>query len=234
LARHEKSVSSDNRLLLRKADAMVAYGKPAEALEILMHNKFPLCEGKILPRLLFEDACWQMSEYCKSKGTIEEALSYLMKPLEYPENLGVGKPAANMETEWYWRCGKLCQEKGDGDQALEFYKKGTEGGSAIPINFFPLKNLVWQHDSEMIELPVWLNILFRGACFKELGQIQEYRKLYTQIKGFLDTKKQEQRTDEPEVIVLNNLIHTLEGNQSKTTSNVPGTISYFRLLQTVF
>jgi tetratricopeptide (TPR) repeat protein len=227
---HADLASSDKRLLLRKADALVSLGKAEEAMEILLKNSFPLCEGKILPRLLFEDACWQIAERHRENNDFDKALENMMKPMAYPENLGVGKPASNMEAEWFWRCGKLCQEKGNQEKANEFFKRGADPGNGIPIDFFPLKNLVWQHDSEMIELPVWINILFRADCLKELQMQDESEKTFSYARSFIEDKLKEERENEPELKVLKHLLDVLSGEKTES-SWTPQKIPYTRFLQ---
>ncbi|MBN1445885.1 MAG: DUF5107 domain-containing protein [Candidatus Omnitrophica bacterium] len=169
IRRHGQKFNKDYRLLLRKAETLLAAGQPEEALEILEKNTFSLCEGKMFPRLLFEEACRQIGDKYKAKKNFKKALEYFMKPFEYPENLGVGKPAANMECEWYWRCGMPCKETGDNARAMDFFRKGTEPGNAIEIDFFPLKNLIWQHDPEIPEPAAERNETFRILCFKGLA-----------------------------------------------------------------
>ena len=93
-----------------------------------------------------------MGEKSLREQNIDRALEYFMKPLEYPENLSVGKPAANMECEWYWRCGMLCKENGDDARAREFFGKGAEKGDSIDIDFFSLKKIIWQHDPPVEDL----------------------------------------------------------------------------------
>ena len=207
--KHETLVKADKRLLLRKAACFVKAEKPEDALEILMDNSFPLCEGKILPRLLFEDSCRQLGERYRKSKNFEKALEYFMKPLAYPENLGVGKPAANMEAEWFWRCGGLCSENGKKKEAEEFFRNGTCAGSGIPIDFFPLRNLVWQHGPEMIELPVWTNILFRAACSKELGNVDEFKNTASLVCDFIMAKKQEKRDDYSDIRTLERIYNSL-------------------------
>ncbi len=207
--KHKDLIESDKRLLLRRAACLVKAESPEDALDILMNNSFPLCEGKILPRLLFEDACRQLGERHRESKNFEKVLMYFMAPLKYPENLGVGKPAANMESEWFWRCGRLYLENGKKKKAEEFFKKGADIGFGIPIDFFPLRNLVWQHGPEMIELPVWINILFRAACFKELGNMREFKSTVSFVCDFIKSKKLEKRENYTDIRILEKIYNCL-------------------------
>jgi len=175
IKKHGRKFNNDYRLLLRKTDALLTAGQPEEALEILEKNIFSLCEGKLFPRLLFEEACRQIGEKYRREKNLKKALEYFMKPFDYPENLSVGKPAANMECEWYWLCGTVCKEAGDNARAREFFRKGTEKGHAIEIDFFPLKKLIWQHDSEIPDPAAKRNETFRSLCFKMHGKNRDWR-----------------------------------------------------------
>lgn len=232
LEKHENTVLLDKRLLLRKADALVSAARPEEAMEILENNRFPLCEGKILPRLLYEDACWQLAERLKEIKKPDEALAYLMRPLAYPENLGVGKPAANMTAEWHWRCGKHCLDNGDHRRAEEFFKNGTDAGEGIPIDFFPLKKLVWTHDNESIDVAAWLNLLFRMLCCLELKMDYEYENLYFLIKSFLDSNAEENRLDEREPALLKFFFDAITGGKSDTPPELANKVLYSRIFKT--
>jgi len=179
---HSRIFDRDERLLLRKADSLLAAGKAEGALDIIENNTFHLCEGHSFPRVIYEGACRMLGERYRKKRNFEKALEYFSRPLEYPENLGVGKPAANMECEWYWRCGMVCREKGDNARAKDFFRRGSEKGDGIDIDSFPLKKLVWQHDTEVPNPRVQSNTFFRALCFKMLGRKTEYLRLLSLSK----------------------------------------------------
>jgi len=232
--KHKHTVSLDNRLLLRKADALISASMPDDALEILINNQFSLCEGKILPRLLYEEACWQVAERFRKEKKFDNALEYLMKPLEYPEHLGVGKPTANMEAEWYWRCGQLCIEKGDGERAEKFFRSGIKKGGEISIDFFPLRKLVWQHDDEMLDLNVLLNLIFRAECYKSLDMNSEYSNIISQLREFIATKTEGRaRLKEPEIMIIAALIDPGCKLKTKDINKIRMKIPHGRMLTTI-
>ncbi|MCK5844490.1 MAG: hypothetical protein KAG97_07265, partial [Victivallales bacterium] len=137
---------SDNRLMIRRASALLAAGKPEETLEILRNNTFHLCEGKMYSRSIHINACLQISEKFARQKDYQIALSYAEQALDYPENLGVGKPAANLDSEIFVRCGELCEKTGNTAKAAEYFQKAAEPGGGIDIDFFPLRELEWRHD----------------------------------------------------------------------------------------
>jgi len=170
LSQNKELAYKDKRLLLRMVSALVANEKCEEALNILRNNSFILCEGKVLPRLLFEASCRTLGEECLSHGDLDNALDYYKMPLEYLENLGVGKPSANMESEWWWRAGKILQSQGRIDEAKKYFQSGAEAGDDIGVDFFPLKEIVWEHGPASIDIRYLENESFQLLCATELEE----------------------------------------------------------------
>ena len=199
LRKNEEIVCKDKRLLLRKASALIALDYCEEALKILKTNKFPLCEGKVLPRLLYEEACCKLGDRCAAEENVETALAYYKIPLEYPENLGVGKPSRNMEAEWWYRAGKLLKKTGNIKEAKKFFRNGAKKGNGIDIEFFPLRNIIREHEPDTIDIYYWLNEVFRALCLKETGKAGEWKNILNRVDSFADSKIAEGRKNEPEV-----------------------------------
>ena len=197
--KNKETVGSDRRLLLRLASALIAKSCPEEALKILQTNRFPLCEGKVLPRLLYEEACCIIGDKYFEKGDMEKTLIYYKMPLKYPENLGVGKPSRNMEAEWWYRAGILLKKTGNIKESDKFFRNGGKKGNGIKIEFFPLKNIVWEHEPDTIDIYYWINEVFRALCLRKIEKTVEAERILKRANYFADSKIAEGRRDEPEV-----------------------------------
>ena len=215
LRENNKIVQNDPRLLLRLASALIASGCCEEALKILKANKFPLCEGKVLPRLLYEEACCMLGNKYVKKGDTKSALTYYQMPLEYPENLGVGKPSRNMEAEWWYRAGMYLKETGSSKEAKRFFRNGAERGDGIDIEFFPLRNIIWEHELDTIDIYFWINEFFHALCLKEIKEISKENKILRGIESFVDSKIAEGRKNEQEVNLIKALVLYLNNNKRK-------------------
>jgi tetratricopeptide (TPR) repeat protein len=144
-------------------------GKYNEAREILLNNHFPLCEGKMLPRILFEEICEYMGKKALAEERYEDALKEFSYALEYQENLGTGKPDSNMEAKWHYFLGKTYNAIGDSAKAIECFKNGMATDNKLGINFFPLKDIVWEHEEDMVDTYLWENRIYIGKCQKACG-----------------------------------------------------------------
>ena len=216
LMENDEIVQKDPRLLLRLASALIASGYCEEAMKILKANKFPLCEGKVLPRLLYEEACCKLGDRYAKKGDIKKTLIYYQMPLKYPENLGVGKPSRNMEAEWWYRGGMHLKETGSSKEAKRFFRNGAKKGDGIEIEFFPLRNIIWEHEADTIDIYFWINEFFRVLCLKEVREVSKENKILRGIESFIDSKIAEGRKNEPEVSLIKALIFYIKNEKKKS------------------
>ncbi|MDD5598527.1 MAG: DUF5107 domain-containing protein [Victivallaceae bacterium] len=206
LRNNDLLVTGDGRLLLRRAAALLAAGKYEATLDILKRNTFHLCEGKSLPRIIFEDAVRGLGEKALQRKDKLSALEYFRMPLEYPENLGVGKPAENMVSEWHWRCGNIIQETCRPAEAAAYFAKGAEKGVFIEFNFFPLKDIVWEHSEDLVDAKHWINLIYRALCMGKTGDTSNSKRTLRQVEGFLKRKKIEKQENSPEIIKIRKIL----------------------------
>jgi len=206
LKSHEAMVRADRRLLLRLASACAAHGELDEALEILASGQFPLCEGKMLPRLIYEDLCRARGEQYAEAGEWQQAVEWFSKPLDYPENLGTGKPAGNLEAEWCYRAAEALGGAGDEAEARSLLRQGAEPDRVLRIDFFPLKHLVWEHPGDTIDLYVWRNRIYRAKCCDALGQVGPRDAILAEVQSLVREKVDGGRGDESEVQMLRRML----------------------------
>ena len=216
LKKNKEIIYGDRRLLLRLASAFIATSHCEEALKILKANKFPLCEGKVLPRLLYEESCCKLGDKFASEKNLDSALTYYKMPLKYPENLGVGKPSRNMEAEWWYRTGAILKEIGDNKEAEKYFKNGAKKGDGIDIEFHPLKNIILEHPPDTINVHLWINEFFRILCLREIGEVEQGEKILNEMNFFIDNKVAEGRENEIEVQFIKSLLFHIKGIKKKT------------------
>ncbi len=209
-------VQKDRRLLLRFASACVAGKRYTEALKILESGRFPLCEGKMLPRLLYEEACCRQGNAYAANNDLQKTLYYYRMPLKYPENLGTGKPSCNLEAEWWFRSGKILEKLGRPALAQRYFRNGGLKGDGIDVEYFPLKKLVLEHQPDVVDIYYWINYYFRILCLQENREDLTAQKLLRKMASFAEVKLREGRGDETEIRLLQALTFHVRGDRQKT------------------
>lgn len=198
----EEIIEKDSRLKLSMVKACLSNDMPEKAYSLLSNGNFCLCEGKMLSRILYEDACEKLAQKAFDCNQYEEAAEHYLKATEYPENIGIGKPSANKEAEWFFKAGKAYEKAKLEEKASDCFIKGAEKGDFLDIDFFPLKNMIWQADWEKIDVRYWKNLIFRGACLQIIEQQAEADKIFSRVKKYLDFLTETGRIDNPETVLL--------------------------------
>ncbi len=85
-------VKADFRVRLKYANYLVDVGQEDQALEILLNHAFHPWEGWNAGREVYLRALHQRADRHFASGRYEEAIADLRQAMEYPENLGTGKP----------------------------------------------------------------------------------------------------------------------------------------------
>lgn len=142
--RQQSLVEGDSRAKLAFVKVLLAVGRAREAYTIMRENNFSLCEGKMLSRELYEQSCAALASQALTDGNFKLAAEYYLQATEYPENIGIGKPAANKEARWYLRAGEAYARCGMEPEAQDCYQRGKASGNGIDIDFFPLRQIIWE------------------------------------------------------------------------------------------
>jgi predicted Zn-dependent protease len=215
----EETIEQDSRLELALIRACLKNDAPEKAYSLLLEGNFCLCEGKMQSRILYENACEKMALNMLCDNRIKEAAGFYLKAAEYPENIGIGKPAANREAEWFFKAGKIYEKAGMKNKALESYKMGAEKGDFLDIDFFPLKNILWEAEWERIDVRYWKNLIYRAACLRETEKIEEANKLFSKIEEYLEFLMETERSDTSEVVSLSSTKEKFTGKKETVTSS---------------
>jgi tetratricopeptide (TPR) repeat protein len=199
----EQMIENDSRLKLSYVKACLANNLPEQASEQLTNGNFSLCEGKMLSRSLYEQVCQALAEKALLKKDFILAAKMFLQATEYPENIGVGKPANNKEAEWFFKAGTAYDKAGNENAAVECFKQGALKGDFLDIDFFPLKNILQEAAWDKIDVRYWKNLIYRMHCFRYLNKNDETKKLSDKIKNYLAFLVSSRRENSDEYIKLN-------------------------------
>jgi Tfp pilus assembly protein PilF len=201
-ANREQMIENDSRLQLALVKAQLANGFPEKAWEILKNNNFSLCEGKMLSRSLYEQTCMALAEKAMRHKNFTEAAEMFLQAAHYPENIGIGKPSNNKEAEWFFKAGMAYNKAGKHGIAVKCFKQGAEEGNFLDIDFFPLKNVLWEAKADKIDIRYWKNLIFRMHCLYYLNEDIKAGKLLAKIEQYLTFLKNTQRKYSTEYKIL--------------------------------
>lgn len=116
-----ESVKTNFNSLLSRAKFLVDAGQYTEALNILKNNTFLPWEGWTGARQVYVTALQKRAEGLMSEEKYEEAIADLETAMEYPENLGTGRPASPLFAKEHYLIGLCCEKMGKAEKAAEHY-----------------------------------------------------------------------------------------------------------------
>jgi len=120
-----RAVRKDFRVLLRRATYYVDVGQADQALDVLRRNKFHPWEGWTGAHQVYVRALHQRADKRVKEGQYEKAVDDLRRAMEYPENLGTGKPHDPNYVQEYCKLGICYQALGKQDHARENFAKAA-------------------------------------------------------------------------------------------------------------
>jgi hypothetical protein len=157
------SVLARDRILVRRALLLIQEGQYDRALGLLMDHTFKPWEGGVYVHEIYVLANFQMGRRALEDNQPAAAEAAFRKALEYPHNLGSGKPdKPHDEESWFWL-----------GEALKAQDKGDAARDA------------WRQTAEEARESSPLALLYRGLALRRLGQTEEAEKTLgalTQVK----------------------------------------------------
>ncbi|MBZ5561574.1 MAG: tetratricopeptide repeat protein, partial [Acidobacteriia bacterium] len=164
-----------------------------QALELLKEHRFKPWEGGAIVRQMFVQANLQKGRQAFAGGNFGDAEKAFRQALEYPVNLGVGKPGKPRDEEaWYWLGESLAGEQKT-EAAQQAWKEAAEEGKSGG----------------------GVGQLFRGLALRRLGQTEEANKI---LKGLTDAAAQAQPS--AETLYVTGLLGIVEKRQAEARSNL--------------
>jgi tetratricopeptide (TPR) repeat protein len=125
--KNQKTALDRDDVLTREIMLEVQAGDYDDALKYLSSRKFYIWEGaSISAHDWYVDAHLLRGHRFMKAGKSAEALKDYEAALEYPENLGVGKPyAGDRSSMMYYHIGAAYEASGDAAKAKEYYRKAA-------------------------------------------------------------------------------------------------------------
>jgi tetratricopeptide (TPR) repeat protein len=159
------AVLDHDTVLVRRALLATQERRYDQALGFLKNHSFKPWEGGAIVRQMFVEANVQKGRHALAAGNLTEAEEAFRQALEYPLNLGVGKPDKPHDEEAYYWLGEALAAQQKADSAREAWREAAkEGNSPGRIGRFGR-----------------LNQLFRGLALRRLGQTEEANKILSAL-----------------------------------------------------
>ncbi len=175
---------ADLRLQLARIQALLCCNQPESVPRLFAASHFTLCEGKLLSRELYECGYFQLARQAEATGNDQAAMEYYLKATEYPENVGIGAPAANREAEGYFHAALAARRAGKEPLAQQYLERAAAAGDGLAIPFFPLQFLVPEAGTERIDRRYYRNLRYRIKAMEQLGR--DPSALRTELETYAD------------------------------------------------
>lgn len=186
------AVLERDTVLVRRALLAIQEKHYDRALEALRNHRFKPWEGGAIVRQIFVEANLQKGRQALAAGKFGEAEAAFRQALEYPENLGVGKPdKPHNAAAWYW-LGECLAGQQKAGAAQEAWREAAEEGKT----------------GREVEQ------LFRGLALRRLGQTDEAGKV---LKGLTNAALANPSAEASYVV---GLLGIVEKSPSEARSNL--------------
>jgi tetratricopeptide (TPR) repeat protein len=120
------AVRNQHWVAIREATYLCDVGQYEQALEILRGNTFYMWEGKIEAQSLFIRTLHARADRRMQAGEHRAAIDDLKLAMEFPDNLGVGRPHAPNFVREYYKLGLCHQALGETSEAQAYFQKAVE------------------------------------------------------------------------------------------------------------
>jgi tetratricopeptide (TPR) repeat protein len=124
--RASAKVKADFRVQLQRAEFLVGMGKFDDALHLLKKYTFHPWEGWNGGRAVYLRALHGRADRAIQEGQYDRAVEDLKQAMEYPENLGTGKPARPNDGCEFYKLGLCYQGLGKKELARECFAKAVD------------------------------------------------------------------------------------------------------------
>lgn len=118
-------VKADFRVLLQRVHYLVDVERFDDALALLQAHTYHPWEGWIAGRVAYLRVLHGRADKAMREGRFAEAIEDLQKAMEFPENLGVGKPHQPNYGCEYFKLGLCYKAQGKAELAREFFAKAV-------------------------------------------------------------------------------------------------------------
>ncbi len=120
-----KSIRSSGRLPQRLVQVYTATSRWGDAKQVFSSHFFRPWEGERTMRGIYTDFCVAHGEALMDKQRWADAREVFERALEYPLNIGVGKPYRPTDSPFYYRAGFAASAAGDDEAARDHWQRGA-------------------------------------------------------------------------------------------------------------
>jgi tetratricopeptide (TPR) repeat protein len=152
-------VRERDTVLVRRALLLAQQKQYDQALELLVNHRFKPWEGGEIVREMFVLANLQKGREALEAKKLSDAEKAFRRALEYPVNLGVGKPDKPRDEEAFYWLGEALAAQGKTDAAREVWRQAAEEGKT----------------------GYGTSSLFRSLALRRLGQTEEANKILSAL-----------------------------------------------------
>ncbi len=121
-----RGVQNDYRVLLARAEYFADTGECDQALQILVGHAFHPWEGWTGARQLYERTLHLLADQASERGDHRAAIEYLQRALQWPENLGTGRPQNPDHSREHYRLGVCYKALGEAELARQHFTAAAE------------------------------------------------------------------------------------------------------------
>jgi len=155
-----KKVKENFNYVLKKAQFYVDTGRYSQALKILQTHTFLPWEGWTGAREVFVLAHLMRAYSYMAQGKYEQAIEDLFQAMEFPENLGTGRPPDPQFVREYYFIGLCYENMGNKNQAGQYYSKAATAPAGFPSE----------------------NTYFKALALRKIGKNKEAEKLLKELR----------------------------------------------------
>lgn len=155
----------------REAALRVAREEYDRAIELLGTHTFNQWEGAVGLRQVYLDAFLGRGEAAYRAGEYEGALRDFAAALEYPANLGMGRPASPQDAQAAYLAGLACEALGRAAEAGAYWGRAAseEHEKGSPLRYYEALSLAKLNDHAKAS-EVFEDLVAQGKALLEAGQ----------------------------------------------------------------
>ncbi len=154
------NVKKNFNYILKRAQYFVDTDQPTRALEVLRTNTFLPWEGGTRARDVYVLALLKRAHSHTKNAEYKKALKDYFAAMEYPENLGTGKPHHPVFIRENYYIGSCYEKLGKEDMAVRHFREAGKEKTGIAS----------------------INRYYKALALRKLGKIQEAERLLTEMK----------------------------------------------------
>ncbi|NIO47960.1 MAG: DUF5107 domain-containing protein [Candidatus Aminicenantes bacterium] len=155
-----RSVKKNFNYLLKRAQYYVDTRQYAKAFKILKSNTFLPWEGWTGAREIFVLAHLGRAYSYMTKGKYKKAINDFFEAMQYPENLGTGRPMHPLFTREYFFIGLCYERMGNMQRAEKYINKVKVETTGVPT----------------------VHSYYKALSLRKLGEVNEAERLLTEMK----------------------------------------------------